>query len=302
ETVPAYRMANLGRHRELLPPRQSGSPHTRDVSVGDAFDAILWCVPEAVLFETDGAVAWVTLNRPERHNAFDTALAESLRGVWRDLRVNDEVRAVVITGAGDKAFCTGIDRDWNVPQPSSPFMIDDPGLLLGPKTADLWKPVIAAVNGMACGGAAYILGEVESIVAADHATFFDPHTTYGMAAAFEPILLYGQMPFGELCRLALMGNHERMSAARAHEIGFVQDVVPLAALRETAGRVAHAIASQPAAAVEGTLRSLWAAREMARAQALAMAPHLVTLGNRPEAMAEGQATFASGTRIEPHIR
>ena len=259
-------------------------------------------VAEPVLYETDGAVAWVTLNRPERHNAFDSALAESLRRIWRDLRFDDSIRAVVVTGAGDRAFCTGIDRNWDVAQPSSPFMMDDPGLLLGPKTADLWKPVIAAVNGMACGGAFYILGEVESIVAADHATFFDPHTTYGMAASFEPIMLYGQLPFGELSRLALMGNHERMSAARAHQIGFVQDVVPLADLRETAARVAHAIASQPAAAVEGTLRSLWVAREMARAQALAMAPHLVTLGNRPESIAEGQATFASGQRIEPHIR
>ena len=181
-------------------------------------------------------------------------------------------------------------------------MVDDPLLGLGPKSCDLWKPVIAAVNGMACGGAYYLLGEVESIVAADHATFFDPHTTYGMAACWEPILLYGQMPFGELCRIALMGNHERMSARRAHEVGFVQDVVPLADLRATAGRIAHAVASQPAAAVEGTLRALWAAREMARAQALAMAPHLVTLGNQPDALAEGQQAFASGRRIEPHVR
>jgi len=280
----------------------AGSLRTRRFGAGPAFDAIVWLVAEPVLYETDGAVAWVTLNRPDRHNAFDAALAESLRAIWRELRFDDSIRAVVVTGAGDKAFCTGIDREWAVPQPSSPFMIDDPGLLLGPKTADLWKPVIAAVNGMACGGAFYILGEVESIVAADHATFFDPHVTYGMAASFEPILLYGRLPFGEVTRLALMGNHERMSAARAHAIGFVQDVVPLADLRETAGRIAHAIASQPAAAVEGTLRSLWAAREMARAQALAMAPHLVTLGNRPEALAEGQATFASGRRIEPHVR
>lgn len=257
---------------------------------------------ETLIYEADGPVAWVTLNRPQRHNAFDEVLVNELQGLWRHLRFDDSIRAIVLTGAGESAFCTGIDRNWSVPQPSSPFMIDDPGMLLGPKTADLWKPVVAAVNGMACGGAFYLLGEVETIVAADHAMFFDPHTTYGMAASFEPILLYGQLPWGELCRLALMGNHERMSAARAHQVGFVQDVVPLAELRATAGRIAHAIASQPAAAVEGTLRSLWAARQMARAQALAMAPHLVTLGNTPEAMAEGQAMFASGRRITPEVR
>jgi enoyl-CoA hydratase/carnithine racemase len=257
---------------------------------------------DPVLFERDGAVGWVTLNRPDRLNSFDEALATSLNALWRELRHDDGVRAIVLTGAGDRAFCTGIDRNWEVPQPSSQFMVDDPGLLLGPKSADLWKPVVAAVNGMACGGAFYLLGEVETIVAADHATFFDPHTTYGMAAAYEPILLYGQLPFGELCRLALMGNHERMSAARAHQVGFVQDVVPADALLDTAGRIAAALASQPADAVQGTLRSLWAAREMARAQALAMAPHLVTLGNQPDALAEGQATFTSGARIDPVVR
>ena len=257
---------------------------------------------DPVLFEVDGSVGWVTLNRPDRLNSFDEALATRLQAIWRELRHDDRVRAIVLTASGDRAFCTGIDRDWQVPQPSSPFMVDDPGLLLGPKSADLWKPVVAAVNGMACGGAFYLLGEVETIVAAEHATFFDPHTTYGMAACFEPILLYGQLPFGELCRLALMGNHERMSAGRAHQVGFVQDVVPLDQLRETAGRIAGVLASQPAAAVQGTLRALWAAREMARAQALAAAPHLVTLGNQPEALAEGQATFTSGARIDPVVR
>ncbi len=267
---------------------------------------------ETVLYEERDNVAWVTLNRPEVHNAFNVKMQDELSGIWHDLMRNDDVHCAVVSASGDKAFCVGIDRGEAIggddaaadgkPGYVTPWWFDDPGRRLGPKSNDLWKPVIAAVNGMACGGAYYLLGEVESIVAADHATFFDPHTTYGMAACWEPILLYGQMPFGELCRIALMGNHERMSAQRAHQVGFVQDVVPFADLRETAGRIAQALASQPAAAVEGTLRALWAAREMARAQALAMAPHLVSLGNQPEALAEGHQTFASGQRIEPHVR
>lgn len=251
-----------------------------------------------VEFTTDAGVAWVTLNRPDAHNSFNETMTNEVADVWARLRFDDSVRAIVLTGAGDKAFCTGIDRSWIPAQPNSMQMIDDPGMKLGPKTADLWKPVVAAVNGMACGGAFYFLGEVETIVAADHATFFDPHTTYGMAACFEPILAYGQMPFGELARIALMGNYERMTAQRAYQIGFVQDVVPSADLLTTAGRIAGAMAAQPAAAVQGTLRALWAAREMSRKQALSMAAQLVLLGNQPEAIAEGQQMFTSGKRIE----
>ena len=66
------------------------------------------------------------------------------------------------------------------PDYPTPWMYDDPGRDVGPKTCDLWKPVIAAVHGMACGGAFYLLGEVEFIIAADNAVFFDPHVTYGM--------------------------------------------------------------------------------------------------------------------------
>ena len=86
--------------------------------------------------------------------------------------------------------------------------------------------MIAAVNGMACGGAFYLLGEADILIAADHATFFDPHVTYGMPAVFEPALMLHRMPFGEVMRMTLLGNHERISAARALEIGLVTEVVP----------------------------------------------------------------------------
>jgi enoyl-CoA hydratase/carnithine racemase len=229
--------------------------------------------------ERDG-VAHVTLNRPERHNAFDLTMADEIHSLWKTLRHRDSVRCVVVTGSGDKAFCTGIDRDARVPQPSSPFMVDDPGIALGPKTADLWKPVIAAVNGMACGGAFYLLGECEFVIAADHATFFDPHVSYGMVLAYEAVHLAQRMPHGELARLALLGTAERMTARRAYEIGFVSELTPdNTALAAAAEWAATTIAASEPSAVEGTVRALWAAREMAKGQALSLAPHLVRLGN-----------------------
>ena len=277
---------------------------------------------ETLAYEESDGVAWVTLNRPDVLNSFNTTMQRELRDLWRWLRRHDEVRVIVLTGAGDKAFCTGIDRSEaladgprspgagpeigdhsvRIGSGTTPFMFDDPGDNLGPKSNDLWKPVIAAVNGIACGGAFYMLGEVDFMIAADHATFFDPHLTFNMAASFEPLQMTGRMPFGDLVRLTLLGSEERMSAERALQIGLVTEVVPLAELRERAGWAAAVIARAHPVAVQGTLRALWAGRELSRAQALGLGWAFVGLGNDPDALAQGQARFAAGQRVDWRLR
>ncbi len=269
---------------------------------------------ETLLYEERDRVAWVTLNRPEVHNAFNIAMQRELKLVWTGLRRNDEVRVAVLTGAGDRAFCTGIDREETmggggpvdeeriIGSGSTPFMFDDPGANIGPKSCDLWKPVIAAVNGMACGGAFYMLGEVEFIIAAEHATFFDPHVTYGMTAAFEPIHMLQKMPFGEIMRLSLLGSHERMSASRAHEVGLASEVVPANELEGAARWAAEAIASAPPLAVEATVRAIWTGLEHSRSQALDLAYAYIGLGTDAESIRHGQATFAAGRRIDWRLR
>lgn len=270
---------------------------------------------------TDDGVATVTLDRPEVLNAFNAAMVAELHELWRSMRHDDDVRCIVLTGAGDRAFCTGIDRAEQIDDGeggarsgtdhgedrvagfgSTPFHFDDPGAMLGPKSNDLWKPVIGAVNGMACGGAFYLLGECDVLVAAQHATFFDPHVTYGMTATFEPLLMMPHLPFGDLVRMSLLGLHERISAERALQVGMVTDVVPGEDLPEAAHHVAALIASAPPRAVQGTLRSLWTGLELSRSQALAQGWALIGLGNDDESLAEGQRVFASGNRITPRIR
>src|SRR5262245_57884708 len=179
-------------------------------------------------------------------NAFNRKMRDELQSVWRGMRWNDDVRCVVLTASGDRAFCTGIDREETlnpeiqqkaldsgklVDYPT-PWTYDDPGVELGPKTNDMWKPVVAAVNGIACAGAFYLLSEVEFIIAADHATFFDPHVTFGMTSAYETVHMTPKMPFGELARMMLLGSAERMSAQRAYDIGLVSEIVPKEELRE----------------------------------------------------------------------
>ena len=257
--------------------------------------------------EQRDAVVWVWLDRPEKYHAFNKVMCDELSGLWRSLKTDDSVRSVVLTATGDKAFCTGIDRDFvpaedGVAYDFSPFTYDDPGQYLGPKSNEFWKPVVCAVNGMACGGAFYFLGEVDVLIAADHATFFDPHVTYGMPAVFEPLLmLHRGMPFGEILRMTLLGNHERMSAARALEIGLVSEVVPSADLESAAAWVAEAIASAPAEPMQATRRTLWAGRELSRQQALALGNTFLNLGMSEESLAEGQKAF-QGARVQPRLR
>jgi enoyl-CoA hydratase/carnithine racemase len=216
------------------------------------------------------------------------------------------VRAVVLTGAGEKAFCTGIDRA-GVPSEEGeytfdPYTYDDPGRDIGPRSQLLWKPVIAAVNGIACGGAFYLLGESDFIIASDNATFFDPHVTYGMPAVFEPILMLNRMPFGEAMRMSLAGTDERISAQKAEAIGLVTEVVPLAELRTAALDVAKGIAARPAAAVQASLRTLWAARDLSPAQMTEMGNVFLNLSMSAESMREGQETFRNRAPQRPRIR
>ncbi len=267
--------------------------------------------------EADG-VAIVTLDRPEVLNAFNTTMQSELRQVWTALRSNDDVRAVVLTGAGEKAFCTGIDRGESIVnyledptgekrsratsgRVSTPFMFNDPGEFINPKQNDLWKPVVAAVNGMACGGALYMLGESDIIIAAEHATFFDPHVSYGMVAGFETVHLLQKLPFGEMLRIALLGGNERMSAQRALQVGLVSEVVAADELLDHALWVAKAIAASPPLAVQGTLRAAWLAHEVTRREALAQISMLVSLGTTYENIEAGQASFHAN-REKPRIR
>jgi enoyl-CoA hydratase/carnithine racemase len=248
-------------------------------------------------------VAEVTLNRPEVHNAFNERMQDELAALWRHIRLDEAVRVVVLTGAGDRAFCTGIDRaDIPIDEDFDPFTYDDPSQKIGPKSQGLWKPVIAAVNGMACGGGFYLLGESDIIIASESATFFDPHVSFTMTAVYEPILLTNRMAFGDLVRMSLVGVDERMSARTAREAGLVCEVVPAEQLRESSRALADVIASQPPTSVQATLRTLWAARSLSPEQALGLGNVFLQLGTSARALQEGQEVFTQKQRKEWKLR
>jgi enoyl-CoA hydratase/carnithine racemase len=269
---------------------------------------------ETLLVTKDDGIAWVSLNRPKVRNAINQRMQAELREVWDDIRYDGDVRCVVLTAEGE-SFCTGVDRTEAITEDATtgmdhgdypgyptPWMYDDPGRDVGPKARDCWKPVIAAVQGMACGGAFYMLGEVEFIIASDDATFFDPHVTYGMTAAFEPIQMLTKMPFQEIMRMSLLGADERMSAERAREIGLVSEVVPRDELRERAGWAARVIADSPPLAIQGTMRALWTGLELSRRQGIEVANLFTRIGTDADAFRAGQKRFESGKRPPWRLR
>ena len=266
---------------------------------------------ETISVEIKNNVGIVTLNRPEVLHAFNEVMRAEIKDTWRAFREIDEVHSILLTASGDKAFCVGIDRSGemtaledseNLFGTSNNFMYDDPGDDLGPKSCDLWKPIVCAVNGMCCGGAFYFLSECDVILASDNATFFDPHVTYGMPAVYEPIKMTQRMPLGEILRLTLLGNHERLSADTALRIGLISEVTSIDELHETAVWIAEAIASQPPIAVQASLRAIWAANDLGRLNALSLAPSILTAGMSKSAMQEGQKAFESGNRINYRMR
>jgi enoyl-CoA hydratase/carnithine racemase len=235
----------------------------------------------------------------------DATMLSELETAWRDLDDDPAVHVIVNTGEGT-SFQTGLDvvqlsRDKDALREQS-RRTKRAELRFTAWHNQVWKPVIAAVNGMACGGAFYILGESDIIIATDDATFFDPHVTYGMTSSFESMHMLQRMPLGEVLRMQLLGNYERMSAQRAHQIGLVSEIVARDELNEAAAWVAETIASQPPLAVQGTLRAIWAAQDLPRAQALAQAFSFVKLGTNADSLREGQRAFESGARPKWRLR
>ncbi|MCD4524238.1 enoyl-CoA hydratase/isomerase family protein [Nocardioides sp. cx-173] len=239
--------------------------------MGDSF--------QTVNFEVSDAVATITLNRPEKLNSFNQRMLDEFREIWHRVRSDDAIHVVVLRAAGDRAFSTGLDVTEGFDMAENVWSLDDPGLSLSPKHNKVWKPVVAALQGMVAGGAFYWVNDCDIVISADDATFFDPHVSYGLTSALEPIGLARKIPLGEVLRWALLGLDERMSAERAREIGLVSELVPFAELHSRADEIARIIAAKPAAAVQGTVKAIWETLDMDRATAQAVGLNYTSIGN-----------------------
>lgn len=253
-------------------------------------------------------VATLELNRPEVINAFNGTMESELHEAWQVIRADDDVRVVVLSGAGSRGFCSGWDRKsvgderLEKSRTSNVWAARDVGEQIGPKSNACWKPVIAAVHGIACGGAFYLLGESDIIIASDDAQFFDPHTTFGLTPVFEPALLRQRLPYSEIMRMNLLGNDERLSAQRAYELGFVSDVVAPAELLPEALRLGALIAAKPPSAIQGSVYSMWNTQSMSHREIQAVGSALCALGNNAAKSEEQVGGFGDGKTWSFRVR
>jgi len=252
---------------------------------------------ESILYESDSEhVATITINRPDALNSFTQQMCDEFRGVWKSVREDDAVHAVVLRSAGDRAFSTGADQKIGVHHPENFWNLDDPGASLGAKRNRVWKPVVCAIQGMAAGGAFYWINESDIVICSDDATFFDPHVSYGKVSSLEPIGLRQRIPLGEVLRWALMGLDERITAPRALAMGLVSEVVPKEDLWDRARQLAVTIAAKPPAAVQGTVKAIWDSLDMTLGAAQLNGLSYTQLGNPIGTAQVDQNAFKSGER------
>ena len=250
---------------------------------------------ETISYEKRDHVGVVTLDRPDALNAFNRRMEAELSGLWTEIRNDDDVWVAVLTAAGDRAFCVGVDTKESTAEVSAMSQFERwkkvPGSTVTARQNGCFKPVITAVNGMCGGGGLYFVADSDIVIASENATFFDPHVTYGRVAAVEPIALTRRMPFGEVMRMALMGSAWRMSAERAYQVGLAQEVVPRAGLLDAAMEMARALAELPPLALAGTVEALWTGLEMDRKAAMDHGLLLAQRNTFTEDHMEGRRAF-----------
>jgi len=209
-------------------------------------------------------VGWLVFDRPHSANAIDAQMFVDLEEAWARLEADPDVGVIVNTGNG-RAFQTGLDvvqlaRDKDALRASSRQTRDFELRMTG-WHCGVTKPIIAAVNGTCAGGGLHFVADADIVIASTDATFLDPHVSVGQVSAFETIGLLRKAPMEAVTRLALMGRHERVDAARARQLGIVSEVVDPAALRARAQQLAELIAHGDPRMLAAVKATAWAALE-----------------------------------------
>jgi enoyl-CoA hydratase/carnithine racemase len=249
--------------------------------------------PEFIRYEKQDHVATITIDRHAVMNALHPPANDELDRIFDDFAADPDARVAILTGAGDRAFSAGNDLKWTVTHGMPRF----PRTGFGGITSrfDLWKPVIAAVNGFALGGGLEMILACDVAVAAEHAEFGLPEPRVGlMAAAGGVHRLPRQIPLKVAMGMLLSGR--RIGAAEAERHGLVNEVVPAAELMPAAGRWAAAMAECSPLSLQATKQGALQGRGRPLTEALSEVYPAVSRLFASEDAAEGPRAFAEKRR------
>jgi enoyl-CoA hydratase/carnithine racemase len=214
---------------------------------------------ETILYEVGDRIATITFNRPDRLNAVNLKMTQELGDAYRRAEEDDDVWTVVVQANG-RAFCSGADveevpTDGKVPHEGrylSRFGEWEAPQEATPPFRTMAKPIVVAVNGICCGAGMDLVTTGDIAIASEDATFFDPHVSIGLVSGREMVRVARTLPVNVAMRMALVGKHERLTAQRAYELGFVTELVEPPRLHARARELADTVNRNAPLAVRGT--------------------------------------------------
>lgn len=224
----------------------------------------------ALGYEKRGPVCIITLRRPEDSNVLDSATLRELPQAWEAFRADDDLRVAIFTGAGDKAFCGGVDITDIRSAPAPRYIRRDEGVRsYTSKQNKCWKPVIAAINGFVAGPGLHFVLDADICIAVPEATFFDVHMhRTGSVPVFEPIEMSRKIPAEAVSRMFLLGPHDPWTAERAMGLGLISEVVPRNRLMARALEMAQQIAQVDMHLTTAFVEANYKARELGVTEAI----------------------------------
>lgn len=240
-------------------------------------------------YDVVGGVAWMTINRPEARNSLSRAVRQGLFDGFARFADDGDAAVLVLTGAGDAAFCAGGDLK---EMAETALQVPGPDFLpyLG-RTVKLDKPVIAAVNGVAYGGGFLLAQMCDLCIAAEHARFAITEARWGRGAPWAAPLPWLIPP---RVAMEMLLTAEAIDARRAYEIGLVNRVVPAGDLRDTAQALAARIAGNAPLSVRAGKALVYAAAETGWSAALDEGDRLFEPVYLSDDAQEGPRAFREG--------
>lgn len=249
---------------------------------------------DELLFEQRDHVAYITLSRPERGNSLTGTMRVRMREIWSQVRDDPSIRVAIVTGAGTRHFCTGADvgavaTRGGMSTGRGPLTDE---VFWSPRQNRVWKPVIAAVNGLVAGAGLHFVVDADIVVSARSAAFMDTHVNVGLVGGIENIGLAKRLPLGSALRMTLLGKSYRMPAERAYQLGLVDELADDDQVMSVAEEMAAAICANSPEAVSLSQQAIWNSLQMGYQEACEYGWSLVRMHwSHPDA-SEGPRAFA----------